>query len=82
VTEQFCRGARETLKLARMYGAGKALLKEKSPSCGSGKIYDGTFSKQLVTADGITAKLLKEQGIRIFGESEIERMVEDHGKTV
>lgn len=71
VTENFKRGAEETLKLAKKFGIKKALLKAKSPSCGSGKIYDGTFSRTIVDGYGITAKLLKENGIEIISELDI-----------
>lgn len=71
VTKQFLYGAREALKLARMYGCSLAILKERSPSCGSGKIYDGSFAGNVVDGDGVTAELLKEHGIRVIGESQI-----------
>ncbi len=66
VTENFLKGAEETLKLAKKYNIKKALLKAKSPSCGNGKIYDGTFTNQLIVGDGITTKILKENGIEII----------------
>ena len=66
VTENFLRGAEETLKLAKKYNIKKALLKAKSPSCGNGLIYDGTFTNQLIDGDGITTKILKENGIEII----------------
>lgn len=71
VTEQFLYGAREALKLAKLYGCSQAILKERSPSCGSGKIYDGSFSGKMVDGDGVTAELLKKHGIRVIGESQI-----------
>lgn len=71
VTENFQRGAEETLKLAKKFGIKKALLKAKSPSCGSGKIYDGTFSKTIIDGYGVTAKLLKDNGIEIISELDI-----------
>ena len=71
VTTAFQTGACEALKLARLYSCHYAILKERSPSCGSGRIYDGTFSGALTYGDGITAALLKSHGIRVFGESEI-----------
>lgn len=71
VTDNFLRGARETLKLASFFGCRKAVLKERSPSCGSGFIYDGSFSGQLTKGEGITAALLKEHGIQVTGESKI-----------
>jgi len=64
-TEAFERGAEETLRLARLYGADRAILKSKSPSCGCGRIYDGTFSGTLIEGDGVTAKLLKKHGITV-----------------
>jgi uncharacterized protein YbbK (DUF523 family) len=50
-------------------------LKEKSPSCGAGKIYDGSFSKTLTSGNGITAELFQKNGIRIIGESEIFTLI-------
>ena len=66
VTEQYKKGAEETLFLAKKYHVKKALLKLKSPSCGSGKIYDGTFTHFLIDGDGVTAELLKNNGIEII----------------
>ena len=65
-TEAYKKGAEETLKIAKLLGVKKALLKAKSPSCGNGKIYDGTFSGALVDGDGITTKLLKENDIEVI----------------
>ena len=53
-----------------------AILKERSPSCGSNIIYDGTFSGVLTTGDGITAALLKSNHITVYGESEIHKLLE------
>jgi len=50
-------------------------LKERSPSCGHGKIYDGTHSGTLVTGDGVTAELLMLQGIAVYGESQIDELL-------
>ena len=71
VTAAFVRGAKETLRLARLYGAQTAILKERSPSCGVGQVYDGSFSGALKDGNGITAALLIENGIRVLGESEL-----------
>jgi len=71
VTENYHRGAAEALRLARLFDCRTAILKQRSPSCGSGKIYDGSFSRTLVDGDGVTAALLREHGIRIVGESEL-----------
>lgn len=71
VTEEFERGAREALALARRFGCEAAVLKERSPSCGSGFVYDGSFTGRLVEGDGVTAGLLKDAGIRVYGESQL-----------
>lgn len=71
VTENYRRGAEEALELCRIYNIKTAILKEKSPSCGKGEIYDGTFSGTLTERDGVTAELLIANGIRVLGESEI-----------
>ena len=69
VTEQYCRGAEAALRLCRMLGCKAAVLKERSPSCGHGKIYDGTFTGTLTDGDGVTAELLVRNGIPVYGES-------------
>ena len=74
VTAQYRRGAEEALRLAKLYGCTCAILKERSPSCGSGQIYDGSFSRTLVDGDGVTAALLKQQGIAVYGESEVDNL--------
>jgi len=74
VTEQYRRGAEEALHLAKLYGCTCAVLKERSPSCGSGQVYDGSFSRTLVPGDGVTAALLKANGITVLGESEVENL--------
>ena len=71
VTEAYQRGAGEALRLAKLFDCKIAILKERSPSCGSGIIYDGTFTGAKTKADGITAALLKENGILVMGESEL-----------
>ena len=75
VTQAYRRGAEEVLRLARLYGARAAILKERSPSCGSGQIYDGTFTKTLTLGDGLTAQMLKKHGITVYGESQIEELI-------
>ena len=71
VTENYKRGAEGALYLCKTMGIKKAVLKERSPSCGNGKIYDGSFSGTLKDGDGVTAELLKKNGIEVFGESEV-----------
>ena len=72
VTAQFKKGAEAALELARRYGCTTALLKEHSPSCGSGLIYDGSFSGKLVEGDGCAAELLKAAGVSVVGENVTE----------
>jgi uncharacterized protein YbbK (DUF523 family) len=71
VTANFLRGAELALAAARTHGARLAILKDGSPSCGSGSIYDGTFSGTKRPGQGVTATLLERHGIRVFSESEI-----------
>ena len=71
VTENFEEGARQVLALAKMYECSEAILKQRSPSCGSGQIYDGTFSGKVIEGDGVTAKLLKENGISVITEEDL-----------
>lgn len=74
VTENYARGAQCALSLCRILDCKKALLKEKSPSCGKGKIYDGTFSGTIKEGNGVTADLLLKNGIEVFGESELDKL--------
>ena len=76
VTEHFRRGAEEALRIAKLYGAQYALLKERSPSCGSGVIYDGTFTGAKKAGDGVTAELFRKEGIEVFGESRLSELLE------
>lgn len=75
LTEQFKTGAEHTLYIAKECNAPAALLKERSPSCGFGKIYDGSFSGKLCDGNGITAQLLFENEIAVFGESSINKLI-------
>jgi uncharacterized protein YbbK (DUF523 family) len=72
VTDQFRRGAEEALRIAQTWDCKEAILKERSPSCGFGMIYDGSFSGKLIPGKGVTAELLEEYGIKIMGESSIK----------
>ena len=74
VTEQYLRGAEEALMLCKLMGCQAAVLKERSPSCGSGAVYDGTFSGTLIAGDGVTAAALKAAGVPVYGESEAEAL--------
>jgi len=71
VTENYLRGAMEAYELCKIYGITTAVLKERSPSCGMGLIYDGSFTGMLTERDGVTAEYLTTRGIRVIGESEI-----------
>ena len=75
VTMQYRRGAAEAVHLARKLGCTVAVLKERSPSCGSGAVYDGTFSGTLTDGDGVTVELLKVNGIPVYGESRLEELL-------
>lgn len=70
VTEFFVTGAMEACKTALENGCETAVLKARSPSCGSGEIYDGSFCGRTVTGDGICAAMLKKNGIRVITEDE------------
>ena len=76
VTEAYRRGAEETLHLAELFGAKMALLKERSPSCGMGKIHDGSFQGRIVDGSGVTAELLAAHGISVYGESCIDELLD------
>ena len=75
MTDFYSRGAEITLEKAKEDGCKIALLKEKSPSCGSGFIYDGSFLGKLIQGQGITATLLAENNIRVVSEDEIEKII-------
>lgn len=70
VTSHFIKGAFQVLRLARMLDCRRAILKEKSPSCGSGKIYDGNFKGKLREGRGVTAALLEQEGIEVVSEND------------
>ena len=71
VTFEFKKGAKEALKIAKLSGCKKAILKSESPSCGIGKIHDGTFSGKLVDGDGVFTKILKRNNIKVCSEEKI-----------
>jgi uncharacterized protein YbbK (DUF523 family) len=71
VTVPFQRGAEEVLKLAQCCGFKKAILKARSPSCGCGEIYDGSFSEKLTSGDGVLAALLKKHGIEVLSDEDL-----------
>lgn len=72
VTEAFLKGAERALEAARAHGVGLAILTEASPSCGSGRIHDGTFSGRTRAGRGVTSALLERHGIRVFAADELD----------
>lgn len=72
-TEEFVSGAKKVLELAKKHNIKKAILKEKSPSCGSSFIYDGTFSRKLIKGQGITTELLRKNGIAVISDEEFNK---------
>ena len=75
VTAQYARGAGESARLAAFFGCRTALLKARSPSCGSGEVYDGTFTETRVPGDGVTAEALKAAGITVYTEDESDKLL-------
>lgn len=73
-TDNFISGATKVLGILNDHNITTVVLKSKSPSCGRGLIYDGTFSKQLVEGDGIASAYLMEHGIIVYDESYLENM--------
>lgn len=75
VTSEFLIGAKESLKLAKLFDINIAVLKARSPSCGCGSIYDGSFSGKVKSGDGVTAALLKKNGIAVFTEENFHDLI-------
>ncbi|MFA6215824.1 MAG: DUF523 domain-containing protein [Patescibacteria group bacterium] len=71
VSSKFISGAKEILEIAKLSGAKSAILKAKSPSCGCGKTYDGTFAKTLVNGNGVLTALLLQNGIKVITEDDL-----------
>lgn len=74
VTDAYHRGAQEAWKLAQLFGCDTAILKARSPSCGAQGIYDGTFTGTVIPGSGVTAELLRDVGIRVLTEDELEQL--------
>jgi len=70
VTEAFARGAQRALEEARAHGVTVAVLTEKSPSCGTHQVYDGCFTGTLRDGEGVTARLLRENGVKVFSDAQ------------
>jgi len=71
-TAAFARGAQEALRLYHLLGCEAAILKARSPSCGKGMIYDGSFSGSLVPGNGMLARMMLDEGIPVYTEDEVE----------
>lgn len=76
VTTAFRRGAEAVCLLADRFNIRYALLKARSPSCGGGEIYDGTFTGARVPGDGVTAEALKARGVAVFTEQTVDELIE------
>lgn len=85
VTHEYCKGAEKALKILMDNHVEVAVLKFRSPSCGSDGVYDGHFSHTLIEGQGIFAQLLEENGIKVFNEKQISeflkyiRKEDEHG---
>ena len=80
VTKEYLKGAEEAVRLAREYGVICALMKEKSPSCGSNRIYDGSFTGNLTDGQGLAVELLRNAGIKVFSEEQlddVQKLIDD-----
>jgi len=75
LTKEFFAGAKLVLKIAQDNNCDIALLKQRSPSCGDGLIYDGSFSGALIPGNGVTSSLLKENGIKVFNETDVDDLL-------
>ena len=77
VTMAFERGAELAFNICLFLKIKKVILKERSPSCGSNEIYDGSFSHKVISGMGITARYLKEKGIEVYTENDIDSLLND-----
>jgi uncharacterized protein YbbK (DUF523 family) len=75
VTLNYNKGALISLELAKKHQIKQAILKAKSPSCGVGKIYDGTFTNTLIDGYGVCAKLFKENNIELYTENNYQEIL-------
>jgi uncharacterized protein YbbK (DUF523 family) len=73
VSDAFARGAEEALAVARRFRIRVAVLKDGSPSCGATAIFDGTFSGTKVAGEGVTAALLRANGVHVFSDTQLDQ---------
>ena len=71
LTRNFENGSKIVLNIAKRLKIKEAILKQRSAACGSGQIYDGTFSRKLIKGDGVTTELLRKNGIKVISEEEL-----------
>ena len=79
VTEEFIKGSKEAVRIAKENNIAFAIMKERSPTCGSSIIYDGTFSGNRIPGEGVAVEMLREQGFLVFNEDsllEAEKVLE------
>lgn len=76
-TEEYQKGAEETVRIARENGCRVALLKEKSPSCGVHCIYDGTFGGHVISGQGLTTEMLTAAGLAVYSEADLPQKAEE-----
>lgn len=76
VTEAYEKGAAQAVYLAKLFQCRYAILKEKSPSCGCDRIYDGSFQHRLCAGQGVTAERLQAMGVQVFGETQVARFLQ------
>ena len=82
VTINFLMGAKNALDVCKKENIDIAVLKSKSPSCSNSEIYDGTFSGKLIKEMGLTAKLLEQNQIKVFNETQIIELAEHLGMEI
>ena len=75
VTDAFIRGAQLALKLCQQHKIHVAVLTELSPSCGSAQIYDGQFNRQKIDGEGVTTRILRQHGIKVFNQYQFDRAI-------
>jgi uncharacterized protein YbbK (DUF523 family) len=75
VSDSFIAGAEQALALCRQQQVKAAVLTESSPSCGSGQIYDGSFTRRSIAASGVTTALLRQHGIEVFNQHQLETAI-------
>jgi uncharacterized protein YbbK (DUF523 family) len=77
VTSEFMTGAEETLRIAKLSHCKYAIMKERSPSCGSSQIYDGSFQGNVKLGEGVAVALLKKHGVVVFSEENYKELFKE-----